>query len=390
MFRMLTTCARGIAPVLEGELQSLGFPVLRSEPMAVETRGSLADAMLLNLYLRTCQRVLLQLAEFVAVSSDDLYRGASEFAWEEILLPDEPLSLRGSISAPAIRDPRFAVLKCKDAIVDRLRSKLGKRPNTGSDTSGAAVFVHWHGHICRLYLDTTGEPLHRRGYRQASVTAPMQETLAAAVVLATDWRGNEHFINPMCGSGTLAIEAALIAAKRAPGLSRQNFAFMHLRNYPPDAWSRLVGEARREIIRRLPVRIIASDISPTAVAAARKNAQAANVDGLIEFVMCNFNRTPIPPGKGVVILNPEYGRRMGRPEALAAVYREIGDFFKQRCLGYRGCVFTGNLELAKRIGLRSCRRLQFFNGDIECRLLIFDIYAGSKRRALGAAGNAQG
>jgi len=387
---MLTTCARGIAPVLEGELQSLGFPVLRSEPMAVETRGSLADAMLLNLYLRTCQRVLLQLAEFVAVSSDDLYRGASEFAWEEILLPDEPLSLRGSISAPAIRDPRFAVLKCKDAIVDRLRSKLGKRPNTGSDTSGAAVFVHWHGHICRLYLDTTGEPLHRRGYRQASVTAPMQETLAAAVVLATDWRGNEHFINPMCGSGTLAIEAALIAAKRAPGLSRQNFAFMHLRNYPPDAWSRLVGEARREIIRRLPVRIIASDISPTAVAAARKNAQAANVDGLIEFVMCNFNRTPIPPGKGVVILNPEYGRRMGRPEALAAVYREIGDFFKQRCLGYRGCVFTGNLELAKRIGLRSCRRLQFFNGDIECRLLIFDIYAGSKRRALGAAGNAQG
>jgi len=390
VFRMLTTCARGIAPVLEGELQSLGFPVLRSEPMAVETRGSLADAMLLNLYLRTCQRVLLQLAEFVAVSSDDLYRGASEFAWEEILLPDEPLSLRGSISAPAIRDPRFAVLKCKDAIVDRLRSKLGKRPNTGSDTSGAAVFVHWHGHICRLYLDTTGEPLHRRGYRQASVTAPMQETLAAAVVLATDWRGNEHFINPMCGSGTLAIEAALIAAKRAPGLSRQNFAFMHLRNYPPDAWSRLVGEARREIIRRLPVRIIASDISPTAVAAARKNAQAANVDGLIEFVMCNFNRTPIPPGKGVVILNPEYGRRMGRPEALAAVYREIGDFFKQRCLGYRGCVFTGNLELAKRIGLRSCRRLQFFNGDIECRLLIFDIYAGSKRRALGAAGNAQG
>jgi putative N6-adenine-specific DNA methylase len=212
----------------------------------------------------------------------------------------------------------------------------------------------------------------------------MQETLAAAVVMATGWSGEGSFINPMCGSGTLAIEAALRGLDRAPGLLRGNFGFMHLPAFNEAAWRELREDARKRSKKDLPGRIIATDIDPAAVEAARKNAAAAGVDHLIGFGVCGYAETMVPPGGGVVVMNPEYGERMGDVQQLEAVYTGIGDFLKQKCAGYRGYVFTGNPALAKKLGLRTKRKIPFWNSGIECRLLEYELYVGSKKNPTGA------
>jgi putative N6-adenine-specific DNA methylase len=212
--------------------------------------------------------------------------------------------------------------------------------------------------------------------------APMQETLAAAVALATGWMGDGNFISPMCGSGTLAIEAALIGLGRAPGLVRNNYGLMHLKGFDESSWKIVRRKIRAEARDRLNGRIIATDISQQAVEAAKKNAITAGVERFIEFGVCDFSQTPVPNGGGVVVVNPEYGERMGEIEKLAGIYRGIGDFFKKKCNGYTGYVFTGNLDLAKKVGLRTKRKILFYNGPIECRLLEYDLYEGSRKSTL--------
>lgn len=378
--RILVTCPKGIAPCLAEEVRSLGLPVHDEAAAAVETEGTLQDALRLNLHLRTGHRVLVLVRTFKAETPDDLYRKLWEIGWEDWLKEDGYLSVTASVENPTIRDSRFAALKCKDAIVDRIKAKRGRRPDSGPEKRGAAVFLYWRRNACSIYLDTTGEPLAKRGYRKIPLSAPMQETLAAATVAATGWKGADHFINPMCGSGTLAIEAALIGLNKAPGLLRSAYAFQHLKGFDPQVWQSLRREARLETKKSLSGRIIASDIDPAAVRAARQNAQTAGVDHLLEFFVCDFRETPVPEGGGVVMINPEYGKRLGEIRKLSATYKGIGDFFKQACQGFRGYVFTGNLELAKKIGLRTARRIPFFNGEIECRLLEYDLYSGSKKK----------
>ena len=240
------------------------------------------------------------------------------------------------------------------------------------------VHLYWHGNQSRLFLDTSGEPLSRRGYRKIPLGAPVQETLAAAIIAATGWNGADQFINPMAGSGTLAIESALIALGRAPGLLRSNYGFMHLKGFTPSFWEKLRKEARKQAKKSTHGRIIATDINPEAVEAARKNAMTAGVDQCIQFWTCDFWETPVPEGGGVIILNPPYGERMGEVRQLEKLYRGIGDFFKKKCQGYRGYIFTGNLSLAKKVGLRTGRRLPFYNGEIECRLLEYELYEGKR------------
>jgi len=206
----------------------------------------------------------------------------------------------------------------------------------------------------------------------------MQETLAAGVLLASGYTGREPLVNPMCGSGTLAIEAALIATGRAPGLIRDQYGFMHALGFDLDAWQGFRHEARKGGNKFAPAPIIATDRDARAVEAARRNAQTAGVDHLITFEVCDFLETSIPEGPGIVILNPEYGMRVGEIAALEVTYAGIGDFFKQRCAGYTGYVFTGNLDLAKKVGLRASRRMIFWNAKIECRLLKYELYVGRR------------
>lgn len=374
---IVVTCARGIAPFLAEELSSLPCPVLHAGETAVEAEGSLEDAMRLNLHLRTAHRVLLGLCSFRADGPEELHRFVSAFPWEEILSEDGYFSVTSSVQTPSIRDSRFASLRTKDGIADRFYRTRGIRPDSGPARKRTVFHLQWTGESAAISLDTSGEPLSRRGYRKLPWKAPMQESLAAATILASRWDRTGPFVNPMCGSGTLAVEAALMALGRAPGLTRENFGFMHVRGYSPRLWRDLRAEGRGR--NRLPpgCRILATDRDPDAVAAAKENARAAGVEQFIEFSVCPFEETEIPQGRGVIFLNPEYGERLGEVAALRGVYGEIGDFLKKKGSGYRGYVFTGNPGLAKAVGLKAGRRIPFFNGPIACRLLEYELYEGS-------------
>jgi 23S rRNA G2445 N2-methylase RlmL len=377
--KILITCPKGIPPFLKQELISLDFPVRSEQIAGVETVGTLDDTMLLNLHIRTGHRVLFLLQEFKAKGPDDLYQGLFGLSWEEFIPEDGYLCVTSSVDTSSISDSRFASLKCKDAIVDRIRAKQGKRPDSGPERDRSVVHLYWKDDRVTVYLDTSGEPLSRRGYRKMPLDAPMQETLAAAVVLATGWDGSTNFINPMCGSGTLAIEAALIGLNRAPGVLRNNFGFMHIKGFKETLWHDLRGKAKQAARKSVTGKIIASDINPVAVEVARKNASTAGVEHLIEFAVCNFSDTDVPESQGVIVLNPAYGERMGDVTRLAELYNSIGNYFKQKCRGYRGYVFTGNPMLAKQVKLKPTKNIQFFNSGIECRLFEYELYEGSRK-----------
>lgn len=378
--KILITCPKGIPPFLKQELLALNFPVLSEAVAGIETEGTLDDTQRLNLHLRTGHRVLFVLKEFSANDADSLYRELARIPWEEHIAADGRLCVTSSVETPSIRDTRFASLKCKDAIVDRIKDKRGARPDSGPERDRAVVHLYWKEDRCIIYLDTSGESLSRRGYRKIPLAAPMQETLAAAVVLATGWQGKGNFINPMCGSGTLAIEAALIALDRAPGLLRSNFGFMHLLGFNEPLWRELREEARKRSKKDLPGRIIATDIDPAAVEAAKKNAATAGVEHLIELGVSDYAETAVPEDGGVIVMNPEYGERMGEVAQLEPVYKGIGDLLKQKCGGYTGYVFTGSPALAKKVSLKPKRSIPFFNSGIECRLLEYELYAGSRKK----------
>jgi putative N6-adenine-specific DNA methylase len=372
-------CATGLVGYLQREVEELGYVVDEVQPTGVEITATLHDAMRLNLYLRTGLNVLYLLDAFSCAHPDELYERANALAWEELIAPDEYLSVVANVNTPTISDWRFAALRVKDAVVDRMAWAVGRRPDSGSQRENFVLHLHWFGERCQLYLNTSGRKLSDRNYRKIPHKAPMQETLAAAVIMATGYDGTQPLVNPMCGSGTLAIEAALIAAGRPPGLLRSNFGFMHLKDYPAEDWQALRREAKKVRSATDAAPIIASDIDEKAVWAARKNAETAGVHHRIRFEVCDFAETPMPEGAGIVLLNPEYGERLGQIAELENTYARIGDFFKQRCAGWTGYIFTGNKELAKKVGLKASRRMEFFNAKIECRLLKYELYAGTRR-----------
>ena len=382
--KIVISCAPGNGRHLAKEVESLNYPVVQVNISDVVTEGSMYDCMRLNLHLRTGHRVLLIISEFNAMDADRLYQRARQIPWENYLEADGHFSIDSFVRNDTIRDFRFASLKLKDAIADRFQHKTGSRPDSGKEKDQAVLFMHWVQEKVSIGLDTSGETIAKHGYRHLPWKAPVLESMAAAIILASRWDAQSHFVNPMCGSGTLAIEAALLALKFPPGMFRHNFGFMHLKGYRQSDWTELIREARKGILEELPFRIIASDNNPLAVAAARQNAKDAGVEQFIEFEICDFEETTIPEpeeemGTGVVVLNPEWGERLGEQEELAPVYKKIGDFFKARCKGYWGYIFTGNLELAKQVGLRTKRRVEFINSKIDSRLLEYELYSGSKR-----------
>lgn len=374
------SCPRGLGAYLEREVEQLGYAIDASEDTGLEIAGTLADAMKLNLYLRTAIYVLIEVDRFVCSTPDEMYERLVALPWEELISPEEYLSIVSTVDTVTITDSRFASMRAKDAIVDRIAARRGRRPNSGPDRENVVVNIYWRGDDCRVYINTTGRKLSDRNYRKIPHKAPMAETLAAAVVLETGYDGSQPLVNPMCGSGTLAIEAALIATGRPPGLLRSNFGFKHLIGYDDAAWQAIRSDARKVRKPGTPAPIVASDIDDRAVRATEQNAKTAGVDHLIQLEVCDFAETPMPESRGVVLLNPEYGERMGHERQLEATYARIGDFFKQKCPGWTGYIFTGNPNLAKKVGLKASRRIPFFNASIECRLLKYELYEGTRRK----------
>lgn len=393
-YPLIVSCARGLVPQVIQELTTLGYEVVDSTEQTAVVRGTMRDMMRLNLHLRTAHRVLVPLLRTECHYLEDFYDDVISIDWENLLDPDGYFTISSVTRTLAIRDTRIVALKAKDAIADRMRQRCGGRPDSGSETFGAAVFIYWIESEMIVYIDTTGEPLSKRGYRKLPGPAPMQETLAAGCVLASGWEGKTPFVAPMCGSGTPAIEAALIAINRAPGSFKSHFAFMAIKGYritipgeqagtsvrqrfgasPEQIWKDMVATARQQERHQGLPPIIASDIDPEAVETAQMNAIAAGVSEHITFATCDFARTRLPPPPGVIFMNPEYGERLGEGEDLTPMYVRIGDFLKQQGTGYTGCVLTGNMEMSRKIGLRSSRRIPFFNGPIECRMIVFELY----------------
>ncbi|MTI19676.1 class I SAM-dependent RNA methyltransferase, partial [Fulvivirga sp. RKSG066] len=374
--RIVVNCAPKLASILKQEIEALGYDAEETGIQSVETTGSYEDTMLLNLHLRTATRVLYHLKSFRAFTPDDLYKELYKIDWLKYINHTGYINIDSFVKNDNIKDTRFANLRAKDAIVDKIYAAKGQRPDSGPKTDKTVFFLHWVDDQASIYINTSGDTITKHGYRKIPFKAPMMESLAAATILASRWDKKSHFVNPMCGSGTLAIEAALIATNRPPGIFRSNFGFMHTKLYDRDYWMSIRQAAKERVRKKLDFKIIASDLSYMALEAAKQNAMTAGVDHLIDFVECDFRETPMPEENGVIFFNPEYGQRLGEEESLAPIYQQIGDFLKQKAQGYFGYIFTGNLKLAKNVGLKTKRRVEFYNGRIDSRLLEYELYAG--------------
>ncbi len=377
--RIIITCNKRLSPYLQQEVVELGFTPERTFSTGVELKGTLNDCIRLNLNVRCASQVLYSLKQFRANSPEEVYNTLLLFPWEDIMAPDGYLSVTSTVDHFTVNNNLFVNVKVKDAIADRMRRETGRRPDSGPELDRTVIHLFWKEENAEIFVDTSGETLAKHGYRKIPGKAPMLEALAAATVLATKWDRRSPFINPMCGSSTVAIEAVLLATHRAPGLLRMNFAFMHLKDYNKEVY---LSEFRKlEIqINEVPgIQVIATDISEDAIAISKINADIAGVGKLIRFARQDFEETEIPESPGIVYFNPEYGERMGDVAQLETTYTRIGDFMKKKCQGYTGYIFTGNLDLAKKIGLKASRRIEFYTSKIDCRLLEYELYGGTRR-----------
>lgn len=377
--KIIITCNKRLSGYLQQEVEALGYTPVRVFQTGVELKGTVTDTIALNLNLRCASQVLYLIKSFKAADPKELYDELVTIEWEKLIDFSGYFSVTSNVNNEHILTPLFANVKVKDAIVDRIKEVKGIRPNSGAEANKTLVHLYWQDDEADVFMDTSGETLAKHSYRKIPGKAPMLEALATSTIMATNWDRKSTFINPMCGSGTLAIEAALLATDKHPGLFRMNYGFMHIMGYDENVFfverRKLKDKAKKET----GFKIIATDISEDAIDIAQKNAKTAGVEHLIDFAVCDFEDTEVPEEPGVVMFNPEYGERLGVHSKLEITYKRMGDFLKKKCLGYRGYVFTGNPDLAKKIGLRPSRRIEFYNGKLDCRLFEYELYDGSKR-----------
>lgn len=378
MARFLITVSKALEEVAASEARAIDLDVREVSPGIVAFEGTLSDAMRANLHLRTARRVLLELARYRVSSGEDLYEGAWSVQWGPYL------SLRGTFAVEAsVRDAftghsGFVALKVKDAVADAFRERHGERPGVDRDDPDLGIVVHLRGTECTLCADTSGGPLHKRGYRKRSVAGALNETLAAGIVLLSGYTGEEPFCDPMCGSGTLLVEAALVASNTAPGLMRGGpFGFQRWPAFDKVVWEPMVEEALASV-RSPTAPILGADADGVCVRASETNLEAAGMKGFVKVRRRPVAEFAPPPGPGVIATNPPYGDHVGAGEDLALLYRDLGDMLKRRAPLYRAFVLCGTPALGKQVGLRPSERRIVFNGPAECRLLRFEIYEGRK------------
>lgn len=417
--RYFATTARGTEEVLAGELRALGADEVTPRWAGVEFTGSLELGYRVCLWSRVASRVLLVLGRIGAPSGDALYEGLRGIDWSAHVEPRRTLAVDFTGTSVAITHTHYGALRTKDAIVDQLRERHAVRPSIDTARPAVRVHVHLEDESATVSLDLAGEALHRRGYRTEAGAAPLRETLAAAILLLGDWprlaAAGVPFIDPMCGSGTLVIEAALMATDRAPGLGRDYFGFLGWRGHDAALWTRLSNEARERARHGQAgpaVRILGYDLDAAVLRVARGNVARAGLGGRVELgeraladaippetgmASVTAGGSPVPeepangPGsapkahlpRGLLVTNPPYGERLGETADLEPLYRTLGDVLKRRFAGWRALVLTGERELAKEVGLRPSRRWVLYNGAIECRLLEYPLAETSPRGAEG-------
>ena len=374
MNNYFATVARGLEAIAAEELAQLGAKNIRPDFTGIHFQGDKALLYRVNLWARIIFRVLVPIAEVKSYNARQLYRSVQKLDWTQYLYPDMSIAVNCTGKNNNLNHTHFTALQIKNAIVDWQKDKYGERSNIDVEKPDLLINAHIHKNQCILSLDSSGSSLHRRGYRPAMGMAPLKETLAAALITMSDWTPDLPFLDPLCGSGTLAIEAALKALNIAPGLYRQQFGFQTWLDFDENLWQQIRQEAEASKLSELSAPIRGSDRDLDIIKQAIVNAQNCGLDTQVQFYRQELSQIEAPADKGIIICNPPYGQRIGNTEELGALYKLLGDIFKQRFTGWTAYILTGNKELAKKIGLRTSRRLPVYNGSLPCTLLKYELY----------------
>jgi len=374
MNQYFATVARGLEAIAAQELEKLGAQDVKPDFTGVYFAGDKALLYRVNLWARTIFRVLVPISNFPCYDSDMLYREVQKIDWEEYLTPDCTLAVDCTGGNEKLNHTHYTALQVKNSIADQQRANFGKRSNVDTKNPDLLINVHIHKDHCILSLDSSGGSLHRRGYRPAVGVAPLKETLAAALLEMAEWHPDLPFLDPMCGSGTLPLEAGLKALNIAPGLFRERFGFMSWQDFDEVLWDKLWAEAENSELSELKAIVAGSDRDLEMLTQARTNAQQAGLQDKIKLALTELSELEAPADHGVIICNPPYGERLGDATELGELYQMLGDIFKQRFKGWNAFILTGNKELAKKVGLRTARRMHVYNGTIECTLLKYEMY----------------
>ena len=379
------TCAKGFEDLLKRELNDLGIANAQQQHSGVSFTAELVEAYKVCLWSRLASRVLLKLKIFPAATDNALYQGVQTINWSQHVDMHGTIAVNCTLNQSAITNSHYAALKTKDAIVDQFVDLYESRPSVEKSRPDVQVNVHIDHDEADVSIDLSGEPLHKRGYRLSGVRAPLKESLAAAILQRCGWPEKQtNLLDPMCGSATFLIEAAMMSLNMAPGLKRDYYGFTHWKGHQADLWQRLLVEAKKGIkpIEDLTIRFIGYDASRDAVAAARQNIHSAGLQDIITIEQKNFAEScqalgdsdhPFAAESGLVIVNPPYGERLGEKRELEHLYSEMGECWREHFPDWRIALFTANDELIRHIGLRAHRSNSFFNGAIKCKLHQYQI-----------------
>ncbi len=375
--KITATCSSGLEEVLQNEIKDYGANI---ESVGKNTVQFYADTQLLyklNMASRTATHFLLLLKQFFFKNADEFYSKMKQIAWEKYFNVNKLIRIDTKGTSFAFRNSHFATLRTKDAVVDRFRNVCGDRPSVCKDNPEIQITVYLQDNQAVVYLDSSGVPLFKRGYRSVHAQAPLKEDLAAGILMLSGWDKKCRLIDPMCGSGTFLFEAYLMANNIAPNLNR-DFAFMHWKNYD----RKIYDNAKRELeaqITPVDTQFIGYDIHESPIKLARSIKNKHFPDSDINIIHNDFRRISSDISGSFIIANPPYGERVQTDNRINDFYHEIGDFLKQKCSPGKACILTGNLEAAKNIGLRTSGKIKLYNGPIECRLLTFEMYQGTKK-----------
>ena len=372
-------CPRGLETVLEQELAALGASGLFKVDGGVHFAGALNLAYRVNLESRVASRVLWRVTKARYRSDEDIFKTALALPWSTWFDVTQTLRVNLVATRSPLQSLDFATLRIKDAVCDSFRSKFGKRPSVDTQNPDVRIHAYLDAETVTLYLDLSGDPLFMRGWRGVTGEAPLRENLAAGIVRLSGWDGVEPLLDPMCGSGTLVIEAAMIALDIAPG-GRRSFGFERLKNFDRAAWEKIKSDALAREKPRTALPIYGGDLYGDELKNARANLNAAGLDGVVSFKQANVLEMPAPASNGVIVTNPPYGVRLGDTDELAAFYPKLGDALKQKFAGWRAYILSADMAMPKLIRLSASKRTVLFNGALECRLFEIKVVAGSARK----------
>ncbi len=378
MFNMVAKTLFGLESVLAEELAVLGAGNVLVLNRAVSFTGDNLIMYKANYYLRTALKILVPISETELKQANDLYEYIRSIRWDKYMGVDDTLAVEVSLKSDLYTHSQFVAQRIKDSVVDQFRDKYGRRPSVDLDSPNLRINAYIRNRNIILSLDSSGDPLYRRGYRFRQGPAPLNEVLAAGLVKLTEWNERVPFIDFMCGSGTLPVEAAMIAAEIPPGALGRTYGFQKWKDYDQELFRKMVSE-RKPIDKSNSIRVHASDISPAAVRLAINHAKNARVSDLISFRTCHFSDFQPPGGPGIILINPPYGERI-IPQNINQLYSEIGDALKKSYEGYTAWIFSGNPEAFKHVGLRPSRKISLYNGQLECKLNGYSLYPGSKKQ----------